>query len=522
MISSAFSALPSALRALFGGAAIGLFALAAPGCGEDPALKKGAADAVDPAEQARVEQARKLLAEAGTELDDKHYDKARALLQQAEKLEVESLKFEIEQSLEKVDKRQAKVWANEVDEQLKGKACGEALKQLQEPLESHGEAFAKELRRLVGTDALKCLQGQADEKIGAGAYAEARRLLSTEASEAVLGAAGHKKLSAEVELTIVEALRAQLTADLKARKWAAAVAKIDAMEKRGDATTAQAHELLGAVRDGVGAEIETIVSKTAGARDAAKAIEQIDALIKAVRWKLARGEAADEKAGDDALPAPLLHKRDELAIWAEAQRAGLKPIKKPELRYALGKVALNPPDAFEGATRRDVLHGSKVWVVGTAKNKSLVTVVEPASAALGQVIDKIAGWAPTDRLSHDPTADALLPDSQLVGERVWGPLRPPDGMMELGVVSEVSGREVTVKRIADGAPIKLPRAKLRRGHLPPGTKVITFCTAKDMPAQVVEVPLVGRSAKLRCDGGQEKEEDLASLRTKVELLPPGK
>ena len=32
----------------------------------------------------------------------------------------------------------------------------------------------------------------------------------------------------------------------------------------------------------------------------------------------------------------------------------------------------------------------------------------------------------------------------------------------------------------------------------------------------------GRAVKLKCDGGQEKEDVLASLRSKAELLPPSK
>ena len=138
------------------------------------------------------------------------------------------------------------------------------------------------------------------------------------------------------------------------------------------------------------------------------------------------------------------------------------------------------------------------------------------------LLDTVTGWVATDRLAKENTADWLVPDDQLKGERVWGPLRPPEALWELGVVMEVSGKDIGVQRLADGAPFKLTRQKLRNGRLAPGTKVITFCIAKDQPAQVVEVPPTGRSAKLKCDGGQEKEEDLASLRSKPELLPATK
>ena len=148
-----------------------------------------------------------------------------------------------------------------------------------------------------------------------------------------------------------------------------------------------------------------------------------------------------------------------------------------------------------------------------------MTTTDPAGASLTQMLDKVTGWVTTDRLAKDNTIDWLVPDDQLKGQRVWGPLRAPDPMWELGVVMDVAGKDISVQRLADGVNIKLTRAKLRSGRLAPGTRVITFCVAKDQPAQVVEVPPSGRSAKLKCDGGQEKEEDLASLRSKPEILP---
>lgn len=95
-------------------------------------------------------------------------------------------------------------------------------------------------------------------------------------------------------------------------------------------------------------------------------------------------------------------------------------------------------------------------------------------------------------------------------------------MYELGLVTDVQGRDILVKRLADDQIFKMPRQKLRGAKLSAGTRVITFCTAKDQPAQVVELLPAGRGVKLKCDGGQEKEEVLASLRSKVELLPPTK
>jgi hypothetical protein len=199
----------------------------------------------------------------------------------------------------------------------------------------------------------------------------------------------------------------------------------------------------------------------------------------------------------------------------------MKILKKPEKRWIHGRVPVLPATKIDGASKRDLAHGVEVWILGTAKDKALVTDVDPGSGPITAMLDKVTGWVPVDRLATQATVDWLVPDDQLKGQRVWGPLRKDEPMFELGVVAEASAKEIIVKRVADDAPIKVTRKQLRNGRLAPGTKVITFCTAKDQPAQVVETPLSG-TVKLKCDGGQEKEEVLASLRTKPELLPASK
>ena len=94
--------------------------------------------AVDPAEQARIDQGKKLIKDANDAIAEKNYDKARKLLAQATKLGNESQRFEIEEAQDKLDKRQAKLWANEVDDSFKNKDCAGAFKQLAQPLKQLG------------------------------------------------------------------------------------------------------------------------------------------------------------------------------------------------------------------------------------------------------------------------------------------------------------------------------------------------------------------------------------------------
>lgn len=105
---------------------------------------------------------------------------------------------------------------------------------------------------------------------------------------------------------------------------------------------------------------------------------------------------------------------------------------------------------------------------------------------------------------------------------VWAPLRAPDPLYELGLVTDVKGNDVSVKRVADDKIVTVKKASLRNGRLEPGLQVVTYCTKKDQIAKVTEVLPAGRGVKLACDGGSTKEELLPSLRSKPELLPKGK
>jgi hypothetical protein len=514
--------LASLLRTSIFLAAAALAVVSAAACEEGTGEKKGpATPAVDPAEQARIDEGKKLIKQANDAYTDKAYDRVRKLLRQAAELNNESQRFEIEEAQERLDKKQAKMWANEVDETFKNKDCAGAFKQLHEPLKTlaDSEAFTRELRKLVGADALKCAQDMVDQKTTAGAFADARKVTKDPQIVVVLGDKVAEKLRAELEVTIAEALKGQIAADLRARKWAAAVEKIDAASKKGDANDDQVTMLLESVRQGATPEIAALATKELGQNDAAAALRQIDQIAKTVRWAIAEPGGVQTGA---VLPEDLAKKREALAIWVEAQHLAFKPLTKPDERWTHGKVQVFPAAKADAPSKQDIPHGTRIWILGTAKDKALVTTVDPAGGKLLQLLDKVAGWAPAARLVKENTTDWLVPDEELKGQRVWGPLRPSEPMWELGVVVDVSGKDITVQRLADGQNQKLTRQKLRSGRLSPGTRVLTFCVEKNQPAQVVGVTPAGRSANLKCDSGQEKEEDLASLRSKPEILPTTK
>ena len=186
----------------------------------------------------------------------------------------------------------------------------------------------------------------------------------------------------------------------------------------------------------------------------------------------AKGAAADSAASDDTLPPGLAQKRHDLAVWVEAQRHGFKPLAKPAVRWAHGKLDVRPPTKADGDVKDQIENASKVWLLGTANDKALITTENPHNAALPRLLGKVAGWVPVNALSAEDTTTWLPPDGELVGFRVWAPLDSPNDTVQLGTIAEVQGDEFTVARLSDGQKMKVKRDQLRAGRLPAGTRVL--------------------------------------------------
>jgi hypothetical protein len=505
-----------------------LIAPFAAGCGEPPPAKDpGSEPGVDAAENRKIEKSKKLIADANRALASKSYDKARKLLREASGLGVESHRFEINELTEKVDKRQAKLWANEMGDRFKAKDCAGAIKDMSAQMDQlESETFSKELRRLTVDQAVECMTAAVDDAVLATRYADARGLVNAKETKEVLGTPAWKKLSSELDATITDALRGQLSDDLKEKRWVQAMEKLNSAVKKGDADEAQASVLLAEVRKALAPELDAMLTKATGQRDAATILKVADTLIKLVRWEILAPDAA-ELQKDKAMPQALVKKRDALAAWVEGQRIAAKPKKKPEKRWTHGKVMLFPPAKSDGESKRDLAPATEVWVLAQTKEKALITDADPGSGPIPSLFEKVIGWVPVDRLAPESTTTWVPPNDQLTGTRVWAPLRLPDPTLELGVVSEVQGKDVMVKRLADDKVVKVQRRQLRSGVLAPGTKVLAFCTAKDQPATIEELLTAGRSVpsvRIKCEGkeGTVKEEFLPGLRARPEFLPETK
>ncbi|MDC3957994.1 hypothetical protein [Polyangium jinanense] len=492
-------------------------------CGPPPEPAKPPESAEERAEKSKIENAKKLIEKADEAYNAKDFDEARKLLGQAKDLNVESLSFQITEQLEKVDKRHAKLWANEVEPSLKDGDCKGAFGEIAGPMRDlESDVFVRELRRLIGAQALACVQSRIDEATTAGKYAAARTLVASEDTKTVLGGAAQKKLVTEVDTTIFEAKKAELDEPLKAKRWADAIAKIDEAQKNGDIGDEGAKGLLGVVRAAITPEIAGMAARAVGqGREALKALEDVDKLIKLARWEIVGPDMAPV-AKDKTAPEVVAKKRQALAVWVEAQRVKMKPGKKAEKRWAHGKVAVLPAAKSDAPSKRDLAPATEVWILGQTKDLALVTDVDPAGASLDVQLERAVGWAPLARLAPKNTTEWIPPDDQLVGTRVWAPLRQGEANLELGIVSAVKGQDVTVKRLADDKEIQVKRGTLRLGRLLPGAKLVAFCQAKTQIVTLEEILPDQRTVKLVCEGGLRKDEVLPGLRARPEDLPAPK
>jgi len=492
-------------------------------CGPPPPPPKPPESSEERAEKEKIKQAKALIAKADDAYSQKEFDEARKLLRQASDFGLPSLEFQIGEELEKVDKRHAKLWANEVEPALKDGDCKSAFAEIAAPMRDlESEAFVREIRRLIGAQALACVQTKVDEATVAGKFSAARAIVGNDDTKTVLGSTAQKKLVTEVDATVFEAKKAALAEPLGQKKWEDALAMIADAKKNGDVGEEGEKGLLSVVRAAIAPEIAVMAARGVGqGRDAPKTLEEVDRLIKLVSWEVMGPDLA-AIAKDKAAPEMVARKRQALAVWVEAQRIKMKPGKRLEQRWTHGKVAVVPSAKTDAPSKRDVQPAAQVWIIGQTKDLALVMDADPGNVSLDVMLERAIGWVPLARLATKDTTTWIPPDDQLVGTRVWAPLRQGEKNYELGTVSALKGQDVVVKRLADDKEITVKRGTLRLARLVPGAKLVAFCQAKTQIVTLEEMLPDQRTVRLVCDGGLRKDEVLPGLRARPEDLPPPK
>ena len=204
--------------------------------------------------------------------------------------------------------------------------------------------------------------------------------------------------------------------------------------RRGDATDEQVDALLGARARGVGAR-RSRRSRDRGVgqpRRRRRCSRRWTQLVQLVRWAvvdpgvaaLEAGAALPRGPGEEARrarhlgrgPAPQDAAADEARGALDARQGRGLPARRRWTRRRSG-TSRTARRSGSSARRR------------TAPSSP---PSDPGGAPSSSCSTRSPAGSPTDRLAKEDTADWLVPDDQLKGQRVWGPLRRGRMTWELG------------------------------------------------------------------------------------------
>lgn len=496
-----------------------LLLLAACGGAAEPPPAHPEAPSAD-AEEARADSpvVAEKLAAARAALEEGAPRKARGFAEEARRAAGQAQLRDVRAVVDEIDAYEARDIAIEVRQLAAGRQCSEALDTVVAILKRTpppGRVLVSTLHDETEPALVACLRVDLDEALSQQDFANARAILEEPRVAVALREKAWKSLADTFHAGIATSIAEALQADIASGRYEEAAQRIAQAQQAGS---------LGGQGRGVVEQFQQLFEKpllekteailAQGKGDPKATLDELDSLTRLLDWELPKELAVSRKA---------------LAIYAECRRLQCT-LPKPEERFTYGKVEIAPPHASAEAPIETVPSARKVYVLARGRALSLVSL-EPPSANLSLKDRLLAakGWAEGHQLKAETTIDWLLPGDELVGQRVFGPLREKDKNYYLGVVASVDGDRVSVKRLSDESEVTVSRSSLRSGRLPSGTKVLAYCTnpLKMEPAVVDEevkkptgLPLV----RIACPGergaaGTVREEVLGAIVSKPEWLP---
>ena len=459
------------------------------------------------------------LAEARAALEEGAPRKARRLAEEARRAAGQAQLRDVRAVVDEIDAYEARDIAVEVRQLAAGRQCPEAFETVAATLSRTpppGRVLVSTLHDETEAALVACLRVDMDEALAQQDFAKARAVLEMPKVAVALRDEAWKSLADTLQGGIATSIVDELRADIAAGRYEEAAQRLEAAKQVGS---------LGGEGRGVVEQFQKLFEKpllekaegilAQGKGDPGAALDEIDAVARLFEWEL---------------PKDLAVSRQALAIFAECRRLQCTFPNKPEQRFTYGKVEIAPPHDSSEAPVETVPSARKIHVVARGRSLSLVTHEEPsANLSLKDRLLGAKGWAAGHQLKAEDTIDWLLPGDELVGQRVFGPLREKDRNYYLGIVTAVDGNSVSVKRLSDESEVTVPRSSLRSGRLPAGTKVLAYCSnpLKMEPAVVdaeVSQPTGLPLVRIACPAekgtaGPVREEVLGAIVSKPEWLP---
>jgi hypothetical protein len=487
-----------------------------------------------PASQGDPERARALISQADDATKSGDFDKARQLLKTAETYADVPARAEIDAQAEETDNAEAESMAEEIAALTKKRECKAAVTQAAEIVGKGGGA-GKFLPAHVSKPIDKCIKKlAADEE----SLVEARKLVDDEETQKALTPKVFKALQKEVLEAATQAIDGRIQPLVEKGDFAAASAAVEEMVKSGLAHDEDRDRVLEKLREDISSAVDELVEKASEPPKRGDKVDPAKAALAKIEVLIQAGWP-DAKARPKSLAKKL--GAVSFAIACRELRCNIGAVKK---RWTLGTTGVHPVGDPNSAANKSaasagatIKTGVAVWELATGGGMSLVAVQEPAKDEEGG-LDNAAraaaalGWVASKDLRDVDTSEMLPPGDQLVGSRVWGPLREGDKNWELGRVVSVKGATAKVRRLADRVEVDVARLRLRFGVAKQGTKVLGFCSkpgtlepalidsVKDVQSELMD-PQVTLSC-LDADGkalGVLKEGQLGSVRMPPDWAP---
>ncbi|MBI4704361.1 MAG: hypothetical protein HY744_24925 [Deltaproteobacteria bacterium] len=470
-------------------------------------------------EHADPEQAKRQLVAAEKALAAKRFGEARKELEEADRFANERIREEMRKVGERIDEAEAAVLAPPVVTLAEHGECREALRRVAELVEQRGGLLPLFIQERTAAVNLRCLADLAKADLP-----RARRIADLPLTRRALGKERYEKMRGELADAVVATLVQRLQGPFRARRWADVVKGLDDAVEQGEAGDEERRRVMGLVRDRVRQEIQAIAAQSMSAAFASGALGRVDQLIAAARW----AEGSAEAAPDDIAKI-----RSELALWAACGAVRCR-VSAPKKLWTLGNAQVLPTANPRGEPVKVIPSGKQVWELARGATWSLVAESDPGKLedGISPRAEVAAGWVRSAGLKDVDTSRMVPPGEAIAGTRVWGPLRPPSTLLELGTAIAAQGGDVRVKRLADLEEVTVPRAELRFGAVDVGMKVEAYCQDPVHPIASLVEAIVPTDAepliKVVCLDEQGARTDLlrgiqlGALRTRPEWLPPEK
>lgn len=391
--------------------------------------------------------------------------------------------------------------------------CASAMKLVAAPLREKPRDRFKEVVQEKSKEALSaCLLQRLNDEIKAGNIEAARTALASPDATTALD----KKAWSDVETAMKKAIVGRATSAIKplldAQKWSEAFAKIDEIEKSGKLSAAERPVAREIVRDAIASHVQEWAKAAMSAKRPSELAKKIDEAIKAGGWQ--------------KTPDALETARANVALAVECEKLRCKLVK-PSAGWSWGAIDVHPPASASGEAVSKLTHAQQVWVLAKSPTATLIATEDPGAAEGPALFEKATGWVDARNLKPSDTSLWLPPTDQLVGVRVWAPLRAPSKDYHLGTVKKVAGRKVTVERMADKTDVEVDLGAIRVGALSKGLKVMAFCVDQVHPESAKVDAVVSEQGvprvQIACDKGDVTRVEIGSaLVTKAEWLPPKK